>query len=134
MSEITQLADKIRNAEAATNAAERSKVEEEAARKIENLEEEFKNTFPKFNEMLKAEGITWRGGLQDKRYFFKGSFIEFFYKDRSLKMDFNDRGSYRYEFVPYTTNGFLGQMTFGKWRAENFIVWLDEKLINKVIQ
>jgi len=137
MSKLTQLAEEIRTAEADENKAKTIERQAEAERIVKTLENEFLHTFPDLLEMLKAEGITWRGGMQNENYSHMGKFIEFAFKDRRLKMDFNDRGSYRFEFVPYQGGANFpnyGNSTFGKWPAARFIVWLDEKLVNKVIQ
>jgi len=138
MSQITQLADKIRAEESAKQKAESERNAAEAKRIIEQLEEEFKHTFPDLLPIIEAEGITWRGGMQNENYSHMGTFIEFHYEGRSLKMDFSNRGSYRFEFVPYQGGNnypyYYGKSTFGKWPSSRFIVWLDENLVNSIIK
>ena len=132
MSKLSKMAEEIRAQESKKNQDERGKIEAEADRYIQNIENEFLHTFPELIPLLQEEGISWRGGLQDRRYpSLKGAFIEFTYKGKTLKMDFANRGSYRLEFIPYSANGSNhGSMTFSKWPANKFVTWIDENLIN----
>lgn len=99
---------------------------------IKRITEEFEAGFAEILPLLKDAGITYKGGTQEFNYPSNATYIEFFYDGKYLKMDFNHRKSYRYEFAKksYTQINY-GTMTFGEWDKDRFIVWIYDELINK---
>ena len=129
---ITRKAERIRLAKRIEDENNKEKIEREARETRQYLENEFREAFPNVLPLLKELGIEFRGGMQDDRYQHMGTFIEFIHGSRRLKMDFSNRGSYRYEFVEYnrSINGHYGNSTYGKWKEDGLFLFLDEKLIN----
>ncbi len=101
---------------------------------INRITSEFEARFEDILPMLKEAGITYKGGTQHHNYPSNATYIEFFLGEKSLKMDFVHRKSYRYEFVyksspsDYRQNG---TMTYGEWDKDRFILWIYDELINK---
>lgn len=106
---------------------EKELAEYETIRK--KLLEEFELGFKEELDMLHKEGIKYSAHLQNYRYPFMGAYIEFKKGKNSVKMDFNSRNNYRYEFVKYSHNYDNPQkMVYGEWDKEDFIIYLQENL------
>lgn len=135
MSTISELAKGIRDAKAAAEKIAAEKKSIAVRQHLSFIYQEFAIAFSEMLPVLKASGITWEPCLQDEAYFclqdeayfFKGSYILFRKGDKSLKMDFSNRDSYRYEFQPYDTQG-CGRSCYGKWPMDGFILFLDNGL------
>ncbi len=99
---------------------------------IRILEDEFRVGFADEIPLLEEAGIKWSAHFQDPDYEFKGAYILFEKDDKRLKMDFASRGSYRYEYVPYSLEeyAYRGSMVYGNWTKEEFILWIDENLLH----
>lgn len=121
-------------AEAILKAEEDRKalLEEEERQKIigikQKLLSEFEIGFKDFLDLIKMEGINYKAQMQDDRYAHFGTYIEFFRGDKSVKMDFNSRNSYRYEFVKHNNDGRYGTMVYGEWSKDKFLVFLYRSL------
>ena len=123
MESLKQQAEEILSAKKHIIDAKKEKEDEKYNFKINFLKVEFEECFAAYLPLLKKEGIKWNPDLQNRRHTHHGSFIEFTKGDKSAKMDFHNRHSYRYEYVP---NNSQGNSIYGKWDKEGFILFLYE--------
>ncbi len=134
--DIERRAHQIRQAKQAADNELRSSAELAAKQFKRNLLNEFESAFKPVLHLLAASGITYKAHMQDDRYVHMGSYIRFKIHTpigpRYLNMDFNHRQSYRYEFVRYAHDSY-GRISFGKWGMDEFVLWIDEKLIQQGI-
>ena len=109
-------------------------VEEESALKakekrdieLDHLRLSFEADFAEVLPMITDAGITYSPHYKTE-WEYQGTYIEFQFENKTLKMDYSMKGSYRYEYTkPDTT----GSKTYGTWGMEDFIVWIVEKLVD----
>ncbi len=132
MTTIEEMANEIRNKRNEIKQQEEDFINKQAEKYLSTLLEEFEIAFKDYLPLLEEAGITYKAELQDRRYKFKGSYIEFKKDDKILRMDFNDKNSYRYEYVDYDNSGIRrGNSVYGNWNQEDFIIFIDEGLLNK---
>lgn len=127
MNTISELAKEIRDAKVAAGIIAADKKRAEVREQLAFLHQEFAIAFSEMLPILEASGIAWEACLQNEDYRFMGSYILFKKGDKTLKMDFSNRDSYRYEFQSYDQKGY-GKSAYGKWDMERFILFLDEEL------
>jgi hypothetical protein len=132
-SPITQLANRIRENRQIKLTEKQEQEKQEFLAIIKRLEDEFKIGFAEEIPLLEESGINWSAHLQDNRYEHMGAYILFEKDGKSVKMDFNHRKSYRYEFVPHSNHehGARGSMVFGEWNKEDFYLFIDSNLLSK---
>jgi hypothetical protein len=93
---------------------------------LKDFEASFSNQLP----LLIEAGIKWSAHFNDNHFHHKGSFIMFTHNGKELKMDFNGRKSYRYEYIPCTPGRRIGKSVYGEWDKEDFILFIDENLLS----
>jgi len=127
MDNLHERAKKLTESVAADKANKKAEFDAEYSKKCLELQEEFKTAFSEVLEMLADGEITFKAGWQDPRYDFMGRYIEFTHKNKSIRMDFRDANSYRYEYIPYRTDRNNATMCYGKWPIDDFILWISNK-------
>lgn len=130
---ITEIADKIRKDRQAVLDEQLLREQQEFLAIIERLQNEFEIGFKEQISLLNESGIKWSAHLNNDKYEDQGAYILFKKGDKSIKMDFNNRVSYRYEYFPYSLNEYAskGTMVFGDWDKDDFYLFIDEKLLKQ---
>lgn len=123
---LTELAHNILFAQKRASETTASRLQEERRKKEADILESFKSTFHDLLPSLEKDGITYSAHFK-ATYEHKGSYILFKKGDRTLKMDYTNAISYRYE---YTSPGDpYGRMCYGAWPKDDFILFLYKGLL-----
>ena len=124
---ITHLAQSIKEnreqaiKEIAARAAS-LRAEKEAA-----ILESFKSTFYDFIPMIEEEGIEISAHFYSA-YEYKGSYILFRKGTSTLRMDYQNAISYKYEYNHPDRNT-IGRSVFGAWPKEDLILYIYDGLL-----
>lgn len=130
MTELEKRAQKIIDKKTRTKEATEQKLAAGMAKNLLQLKNEFIEGFGDVLDLLLAAGIGWEAKYQDPLYTFKGGYIEFTLKDKSLKMDFSSADSYRLCYVPYEeSRKGVCPMVYSDWSKDAFIVWVYRNLM-----
>ncbi len=126
MNPILEKAQALRESKSKSDQAYQKKLDKQYKESQATLIEEFEIGFVQVLDMLKESGVSYSAHYQDPRYEHMGTYIQFEKEGLPpLKMDFNNRRSYRYEYVQYSTDRY-GTMTYGNWDMDKFILFLAE--------
>jgi len=90
--------------------------------------------FAHYLDKLKQAGIKWCAKFNDKNYpELSGGYIEFTRNNKTLKMDFINGSSYRYEYTGnrLKPNAQPGKMIFSNWETQDFILFIYNGLIKE---
>lgn len=129
---ISKKAEEIRKAKSAAKQEEEDVKNSEKQEKLSNLTMEFEEGFKEEIPLLKEAGIEYEACINPNSSLDK--YIKFTLGTKTLKMDFSSKTSYRYECPPTTREGRWGNKQYGKWPKEDFILWIDDELIKKIVK
>lgn len=118
MNLLTNLANKRNNDIELQLISSQKKVDDNHRDHLRFLESEFTARFSSLFDSFEQMGINWRPMMNDIRYVHQGCYILFTRGEDTLKMDFNNRNSYRYEY--YSNSKSHGTITYGDWDLERF--------------
>ncbi len=133
MTKIAELAAKIRLENKQVIEAQDAKYKKEREAEILNLLTEFEEGFKNEIPMLKEAGITYSAHFNTV-YAHQGAYILFKHGLKELRMDFNNRISFRYEYTPWIrglSERVMGRCVYGDWPKDEFILFIDEGLIQQ---
>lgn len=128
MKTIKDQAKEFKAQKLAEKTKEADTIEAEHQEHLKHLETEFNIRFADALPLLKAEGITVSFHKQNKRYKHMGTYVQFTKGAAILKMDFSNRSSYRYEYIPYQKG--YGSACYGAWPLDRFYEFIYDGLLS----
>lgn len=128
---ISKMAEKIRNERKATEEKKKAEEAFKTEQALLNICREFEIEFADQLPLLKESGINWSAHFNNNRYHYQGSYILFKKDGKALKMDFNNKNSYRYEHVHPNTG--VGRSVYENWNKDDFLIFIDEELLQKAV-
>lgn len=129
MPTIQEKAKEIREAIEHQKIEKGGEFSEQVKFRLELLTKEFEDGFSEVLPLLAETGVTYSANYKGK-FEYMGAYIEFKYEGRRLKMDFNNKESYRYRYTSYIMRN-TAKHDFGKYPLYAFILWIDEELVSK---